>query len=99
MSIPAGIRQRLGARSLYGIRTGQGWVLPLFQLDDGQALPGLAEVLQVLDPELHPLEVEAFFTTPDAMLAPARVGFALSPRDWLRAGFPADAVMELAAEL
>ena len=96
---PSRIRQRLGARSLYGIRTGQGWVLPLFQLDEDHALPGLAEVLQALDPGLHPLEVEAFFTMPDAMLTPARIGRALSPRDWLRAGFPPAAVVDLAAEL
>jgi hypothetical protein len=96
---PSRIRQRLGARSLYGIRTGEGWVLPLFQLDGNHVLPGLAEVLQALDPSLHPLEVEMFFITPDEMLIPTRIGRALSPRDWLRAGFAPDAVAELAGEL
>jgi hypothetical protein len=96
---PSRIRQRLGARSLFGVRTAEGWVLPPFQLDGDQTLPGLVEVLQALDPNLHLLEVEMFFMTPDEALISTRIGQALSPRDWLRAGFSPDAVAELAAEL
>ncbi len=93
------VRQRLGERSLYGIRTGEGWIVPPFQLEGSRALPGLADVLRALDPELHPLEVERFFTEPDASLTQPRTERALSPREWLLAGFPSAPVARLADEL
>jgi hypothetical protein len=39
--------------------------------------------VQPLDPELHPIQVEAFFLTPSSDLDEERP---VSPRDWLRAG-------------
>lgn len=99
---PSRIRQRLTSRppTLYGIRLDSGWVVPEFQLEAGGLIPGLAEVVPRLDPELHPLTVLRWFTTPHADLAPAaQGGQPLSPRDWLRLGLPAAPVAELAADL
>jgi hypothetical protein len=93
---PSRIRQRLGERSLYGFRPEAEWLLPAFQFDEGRTVPGIAEALRRLDPELHPVRVEAFFLTPSRDLDEERP---VSPRDWLRAGRDPGAVARLAAEL
>jgi hypothetical protein len=96
------VRQRLTSEppSLYGIRLDAGWVIPDFQLDGNRFLPSLGEVVAQLDAELHPLTVYRWFTSPNPDLLSDRLpGQALSPRDWLRLGLPADVVGDLAANL
>ena len=100
LSVDAGrIRQRLRERSLYGLRPDGKWLLPAFQFDGDRMVPGIAEALKRLHPELHPLEVEAFFLEPNEELAELREGDPISPRDWLLAGLDPAAVAQLAAEL
>lgn len=96
---PARVRQRLGEGSLYGIRTPKGWRLPAFQFGEDNAVPGLEEVLPRLESHLHPVAVHNFFTLPHGDLYAGEVGRALSPREWLKAGYPARAVAELVANL
>ncbi|MCP4658442.1 MAG: hypothetical protein GY856_23760 [bacterium] len=96
------IRQRLTSRprTLYGIRLESGWRIPDFQFDANSLLPGVAEVVARLDPELHPIAIYRWFTTPSPDL-PAR-GLSerrLSPREWLRLGFRPATVAELAGDL
>lgn len=99
---PSRIRQRLTSRppTLYGIRLESGWRIPEFQFDGKSLIPGFAEVVGQLDPELHPIAIYRWFTTPNPDL-PAR-GLSegrLSPREWLRLGFRPGAIAELAGEL
>jgi hypothetical protein len=101
---PSRIRQRLTSDppSLYGIRLESGWVVPEFQLDGDKPIPGIAEVVASLDPELHPVSVFRWFTQPNTDLVLEREGEEtrrLSPRDWLRLGLPVTSVIELAAHL
>jgi len=99
---PSRIRQRLTADppTLYGIRIGPNWYIPEFQFDGDGLLRGLGEVVSRLDPELHPVAVFRWFTTPSADLsAEALGGRSLSPRDWLRLGLPVEAVAEMASNL
>jgi hypothetical protein len=99
---PSRIRQRLTAEppTLYGIRRESGWVLPEFQFDGSTLLPGMGEIVANLDPELHPVAVHRWFTLPNVDLdAGDDVSGPLSPRDWLRLGFPPGAVVSLAADL
>jgi hypothetical protein len=101
---PSRIRQRLTSEppSLYGIRLESGWVIPQFQLEGDAPLPGLADVVSGLDPELHPVSVYRWFTLPCSDLVLEREGEEprrLSPRDWLRLGLPVQPVAELAANL
>lgn len=99
---PSRIRHRLTARppSLYGIRLESGWRLPRFQFDGDQLLPGLGDVVAGLDPELHPATVYSWFMTPNPDLVAEQLGeTSLSPWDWLRHGFPAFVVAELAKHL
>ncbi len=96
------VRQRLTSQppSLYGIRLESEWRLPEFQLDGDRLLPGLGEVVANLDRELHPVTVFRWFTGPHPDLVNDIEGAGnLSPRDWLRLGFPPKRVAELAAEL
>src|SRR5436309_4234076 len=95
---PSRIRQRLTSQppTLYGVRLESGWVVPEFQFDGKKLLPGLAEVVARLDPELHPVAVFRWFTTPNPDLTITRQGRglipqAISPRDWLRLGLSVQA--------
>jgi hypothetical protein len=96
------IRQRLTSQppTLYGIRIGTSWYIPEFQLEGDALVRGLGEVVAHLDPELHPVAVFRWFTSasPDLSTGDAE-GRNLSPRDWLRLGFPVQTVVELASNL
>ena len=99
---PSRIRQRLTADppTLYGIRLDSGWRLPTFQFDENGLLPGFAEVVAALDPELHPTAVSGWFTAPNPdLVARGLDERPLAPRDWLRLGFPPATLAELAADL
>jgi hypothetical protein len=93
------VRQRLARHTLYGIKDGKAWRIPLFQLDDaGRALiPGLHR----LAPHwtgAHPVEVARWFTLPHVDLEdPA--GRPVAPRSWLLAGGDPRTVADLAEEL
>lgn len=94
------IRQRLTARppTLYGIRLASGWRIPEFQFEGDELLHGWPEVVAALDPELHPISVYRWLTTPNTDLEDPE-GRRVSPRDWLRLGHKPSAVAELAADL
>lgn len=99
---PSRIRHRLTARppSLYGIRLESGWRLPRFQFDGEHLLPGIGDVVAGLDPELHPAMVYSWFVTPNPDLVAEQLSeTSLSPREWLRGGFPAFVIAELAKHL
>jgi hypothetical protein len=93
------IRQRLALHTLYGIKDGTAWRIPLFQLDDaGQALvPGLHRVAP-LWAGAHPVEVARWFTLPHVDLEDAD-GESMSPRAWLLTGGDPALVATLAEEL
>lgn len=96
---PSRIRQRLGERSLFGIEKEDHWVLPRFQFENGQAVPGIGKVLRILDKALHPVTVERFFATPQPELYAEEVGRDLTPGEWLRAGYDPAPVVQLARDL
>lgn len=93
------IRQRLIARTLYGIRLSQGWRIPIFQLEGDSWIPGLADVLPHLSREVHPLIVQNFFLNPNSDLVVGESETAISPREWLLSGGSPATVAELIAEL
>lgn len=103
------IRQRLLQRSLYGIRRGRNWLLPLFQfqVEDRQGkhavkgvVPGIEQVFPALSPKLHPVSVWRWFTSPSTELVDEAVpDKPISPRDWLLAGRDPKPVADLARDL
>jgi uncharacterized protein YifE (UPF0438 family) len=97
---PNRVRQRLNSQppTLYGIRLESAWVVPEFQFDGCRLLPGIAEVVSRLHPELHPLSVFRWFTTPNPDLE-VEATRTVSPRDWLRFGLSIHEVADLAANI
>ncbi|MFN8621041.1 MAG: hypothetical protein U0869_09890 [Chloroflexota bacterium] len=94
---PARVRQLLGERALFGIRTADGWLVPRFQLADGAPLPGLRAVVSALPAGIHPVAFHTWFTTP---AGPLRLDDQpVSPRDWLASGGPVEPVAQQAAAL
>jgi len=93
------IRQRLGARTLYGIKVRFAWRLPLFQFTKQGTAPGIETVLPRLDPVLHPLSVVGWFTTPNVDLVHGDEEEPVSPLNWLLSGLPVEPVAELAGSL
>lgn len=91
------ISQRLSDGSLYAVTHGDGRRFPSWQFNENATLQGLKEVLTALDPGLHPLTVDHWFTHPNFELDID--GDAVSPVEWLRTGGSAGTVAALAAQL
>jgi hypothetical protein len=94
------IRQRLAARSLYGLKEGNAWLLPAFQFAEQGLVPGIEAVLKRLPPDISPLAVARWLATPNPDLCTRDDDERpLSPRQWLLEGHPAEPAAELAAAL
>jgi len=91
-SATANIRRSIINRQIYSIGSigKDGHRIPIWQFVSKRRLPHLAEVLSVLPADLHPLEVESFFTTPVSELQ------GISPVQWLDSGGSVDPVKALA---
>ena len=96
---PSRIRQRLAARTLYGVKDRGNWRLPRFQFEEGRLVPNVGSVFARLRNGLHPVGVWRWFTTANPDLVVGEDETPVSPLDWLRAGFDAATVADLAAEL
>ena len=59
------VRQRLRDRSLFGIEHEGSWRLPRFQFERRVVIPGLAQILKALPPDLFPLDLVDWFLLPD----------------------------------
>ena len=93
------VRQRLRERSLFGLEYEGSWRLPRFQFERRLVIPGLAQVLKALPPDLFPLDVVDWFLLPESELQLESDEAPLSPREWLLSGRPIDAVARLARDL
>jgi hypothetical protein len=93
------VRQRLRERSLFGIEYEGSWRLPRFQFERRLVIPGLAQVLKSLPPELFPLDIVDWFVLADPDLQLDSDTDPLSPREWLLSGRPIEAVKTLARDL
>jgi hypothetical protein len=93
------VRQRLRERSLYGLEYEGTWRLPRLQFERRLVIPGLAQVLKALPPDLFPLDVVDWFLLPEPELQLESDAAPLSPRAWLLSGRPIDAVVKVARDL
>ena len=93
---PTRVRQRIHARSLYAFKHHSSWLVPPFQIEGGQLLPGLGVVVAKLSAHLHPVAVTRWLTTPTDGLD---LGEAVSPVAWLASGAPPGPVAALAEVL
>jgi hypothetical protein len=96
---PSRVRQRLGNKTMYGIRANGEWRLPLFQfVDDGSGVvPGFGDIVPALV-GLYPVDVATWFTTPDPDLV-AGEDTPVSPREWLLGGGGEQVLRPLIEEL
>ncbi len=94
---PSRVRHRLADRTVYGVKVSGGWRLPLFQFAGDRLVPGLERVLPSLAPDLHPVEVWRWLSTPTADLPHGSEEMPLSPLDWLLLGLDPAPVARLAA--
>lgn len=93
------VRQRLRERSLFGIEYAGSWRLPRFQFERRLVIPGLAQVLKSLPPDLFPLDTVDWFVLPDSDLELDSDAAPFSPREWLLSGRPIEPVVALARDL
>jgi hypothetical protein len=94
---PARIRQRLNARTLYGIKRNGEWRLPAFQFSKRAEVPGIADIVRRLPDDIHPVEFSTWLqrTDPDLQID----GKPVSPLRWLRSGGSPKQAAEIAAHL
>jgi hypothetical protein len=97
------IRQRLAARTLYGVKHEGNWRIPAFQFQDGVAgslIPYLDQVVPFLDPDLSPVTVARWFRLPNPDFTGVSGGTAddepVSPLEWLASGGRPEPVAVLA---
>jgi hypothetical protein len=94
------VRQRLGKRTLYGVKAGRENRLPAFQFEGGGEVPGVGQVVSALRSGAHPVAVQNFFTSPNHDLyLDEDEERPLSPRDWLLSGGNPKVLVPLAEEL
>ena len=94
------VRQRLGQRSLYGLKEGNAWRLPAFQFQGHGLVPGMDAVVRRLPEDIGPLAVARWFRSPNVDLVTRDDDERpMTPLQWLRAGNPPQPVAALAAAL
>ena len=94
------VRQRLGERSLYGLKDGNTWLLPAFQFRPSGLVPGVGVVVRNMPPDISALAAARWFTTPNPDLCTRDEDERpLTPLQWLLVGNPPEAAAELAAAL
>jgi hypothetical protein len=95
------VRQLLNATSpgLYGFKdANDSWKIPRFQFGQDGLIRGMKEVLRVLNSDLHPLEVQTWFRTPNPDLLDEEER-KLSPLQWLGMGEDIEAVVDIAERI
>jgi hypothetical protein len=93
------IRQRIRDRSLLGLEYEGEWRLPRFQFERKKVVPGIAEVLAALPPDLNPLDVATWFLQPNIDLEAGEEKATASPRAWLLRGGSPRTLAQLARHL
>jgi len=94
------VRQRLGERSLYGLKDGSTWLLPAFQFQAEGLVPGVDVVVRRLPSDIGPLAVARWFGNPNSDLCTRDdQERPLPPLRWLLGGRSPDRAGALAAAL
>ena len=92
------VRQMIARRTLYGVLLNSRRRIPSFQFARGGGLvPNITKINAALPEDLHPVEVEAWYTLPNADLFVGNyLEACVSPLDWLRSGGDVHRVVQLA---
>lgn len=91
------IRQRIGDRTLYAVKSGRAWRLPAWQFTRRGEIPGMAAVIRALPDEVGLVEVDGFVNSPNVDLVIDDLP--VTPLEWLAAGHSPQPVVQIAADL
>ena len=92
------IRQMIARRTLYSVLLNSRRRIPAFQFAQrGGLVPNIAKVNAALPEDLHPVEVQAWYTQPHTdLFLGDDVDARVSPLDWLRSGGEVNRAAQLA---
>lgn len=99
------VRQRIADGTLYAVKVGREWRLPLFQFElDEQGnpvreIPNIAYVLQALPRDALPLEIHNWLSEPRDYLHDEKADRTLSPVEWLSTGGSVQRLVQAARSL
>ena len=99
LSIPESrIRQMIARRTLYSVLLNSRRRIPVFQFaPNGGLVPNITKVNAALPEDLHPVEVQAWYTQPHAdLFIGDDVDARVSPLDWLHSGGEVNRLAQLA---
>lgn len=91
------IRGAIADGSLYGVKIGKSWRLPVWQFHDGQVLPHLRKVIAAIPAGTSALSIGNLMTTSTRELF--LDDQPVSPRDWLLAGGDPEPVVTIIGDL
>ena len=91
------IRGAIADGSLYGVKVGRSWLVPLWQLDQANPLPHLRKVIAAIPEGTSAVTLDRVMTQPNDELYVD--GLPASPRDWLLAGKEPAAVVDIERQL
>lgn len=91
------VRQLIADRTLFALRSGGRWKIPVFQFHDAGLVPNIGIVNAALSPTIDAVSVLRWYRTPDPELATPNG--ALCPLDWLKLGMDPGAVAKIARDL
>ena len=88
----------IARRTLYSILLDNRRYIPVFQFErDGSLVPNITKVNAAFSPDLHPVEVFAWYTEPDPdLFLGDDIDTCVSPLAWLRNGGPVQKLAMLA---
>ena len=95
------IRQMIARRILYSVLLNNRRRIPVFQFTQrGGLLPNIGRINAALPEDLHPVEVQAWYTQPNVdLFIGDDVEACVSPLDWLRSGGDVGRAAQLARSL
>ena len=95
------VRQMIARRTLYSVLLNSRRRIPAFQFTQrGGLVPNITKVNAALPEDLHPVEVQAWYTQPHAdLFVGDDVDARVSPLHWLRSGGDLNRVVQLARQL
>ena len=99
LSIPESrIRQMIARRTLYSVLLNSRRRIPAFQFTpNGGLVPNITKVNAALPEDLHPVELQAWYTQPHVdLFLGDDVDARVSPLDWLRSGGEVHRLTQLA---
>ena len=102
LGIPANqVRQMIARGTLYSFLLNNRRLIPIFQFErTGPLVPNITKVNAVLSPDLHPVEVQDWYTQSDPdLFAGGEIEAIMSPLAWLRSGGDVKKVTMLARRL